>query len=171
MNVVFHIVAGVTAAVLVTDTSQVRKDANYQKILPIALFGFVIGVISHGVLDYTPHCYPVNSKIDILLGLMSIFVLLWMSKGRYKWVFLGALLGCIFPDLVDLLPAMLNKSLSLGLPEYDKFFPWHWKQYSGSIYTGECRVSFINHSLVLFLSCLLLWCRRRDLKVLFGGMK
>jgi len=169
LNVLFHIAAGLSTAVLISDTSQLTKDAEYQQIVPVALSGFVIGVISHGALDYIPHCYPINSKLDISLGLLSILVLLWLSKGRYKWIFLGSLLGCIFPDLVDLAPAMLDQAFNLGLPEFKKLFPWHWKQYSGSIYSGECEVSFINHCLVLLTSSIVWWARRKDLSTLFSS--
>ena len=168
MNVLFHITTGLSTAVLLTDTNEINENSDYRKILPIALFGFVIGIISHGALDYIPHCYPINSKLDILLGLLSILLLLLISKGRYKLIILGSLIGCVFPDIVDLLPSMLNKTLHLGLPEFEKLFPWHWKQYSGSIYSGACNVSFINHSLVALTVLIILWARRKDLLTLVG---
>ena len=167
MNVLFHIATGLTTAVLLTDAKQIKEDTAYKKILPIALSGFVMGIISHGALDYIPHCYPIPSKLDIFLGSLSILVVVLKSKGRYKWIFLASLIGCIFPDLVDLLPAMLNKAFQIGLPEYEKFFPWHWKQYSRSIYSGVCEVSFINHSLVLVTVAIILGARRKDVWRLF----
>lgn len=171
MNVMFHIATGLSTAVLLTDTSEINRNSAYKKILPIALFGFVIGIISHGALDYIPHCYPINSKLDILLGLLSILILLLISKEKYKLIFLGSLIGCVFPDIVDLLPSMLNKFLRLELPVLEKLFPWHWKQYSGSIYTDECNVSFINHSLVLLTVSLILWSRKKDFMTLLVNNK
>jgi len=171
MNVMFHIATGLSTAVLLTDTSEINRNSAYKKILPIALFGFVIGIISHGALDYIPHCYPINSKLDILLGLLSILILLLISKEKYKLIFLGSLIGCVFPDIVDLLPSMLNTSLRLELPVLEKLFPWHWKQYSGSIYTDECNVSFINHSLVLLTVSLILWSRKKDFMTLLVNNK
>ena len=55
MNVLFHIATGLSTAVLLTDTNEINENSNYRKILLIALFGFVIGIISHGALDYIPH--------------------------------------------------------------------------------------------------------------------
>ena len=158
----FHVAVGLTTAVLISDTKQIDEDADYQTILPLALIGFVIGIISHGALDYIPHCYPINWKLDILFGFLSILILLYLSKGRYKLIFFGSLVGCIFPDLVDLLPTVINALFNVALPVYENIFPWHWEQYSGSIYTEECNVSFINHSLVLLTVSLVLWSRRKD---------
>lgn len=171
MNVMFHIATGLGAAVLLTDTHRIKADASYRVIIPTAIMGFITGIIAHGALDYIPHCYPIPSKLDILLGMASIALLLYLGKGRFKWILLASLIGCIFPDLVDLLPAMLNKALDIGLPIYDKVFPWHWKTYSGSIYSGVCDVSFVNHSLVLVTVFLMIWVRRRDLRNMLNFIK
>ncbi len=170
MNVLFHVATGLGTVILLTDTHTIKSNAPLKSILPIAALALCIGVIAHGALDYIPHCYPVNTKIDMSLGLLLILGLLALSKSKYKWIMLGGLTGCVLPDIIDLLPTMLNKNLGLNLPIIDKVFPWHWKQYSGSIYSGNCGVSAINHCLVVITVGLFLWFRKRDVKNILGSL-
>lgn len=76
-------------------------------------------------------------------------------------------LGCVFPDLIDLSPGIINKQLGLSLPTFGNLFPWHLHDYSGSIYTGNCNNSTLNHILLLLTSCVVCWCRRTDVKTMF----
>ena len=73
----------------------------------------------------------------------------------------------IFPDLIDLGPAIANKIFGINLPILEKLFPWHWPHYSGSIYTNNCGVSTLNHFLVVFTVVVICWFRRKDLKTIF----
>ena len=164
MNVLFHIVSGLGTVALVTDTSQLKEDAPIKDIFRVTVFALTLGVISHGVLDYTPHCYPINTKFDMSFGLLLMLTLIGFSRLRYKWIMLGGLLGCILPDLIDLLPAMLNKYLGLNLPKWNKLFPWHWKEYSGSIYNSDCAISNLNHTLLLLTEGIIIWLKQSDLK-------
>ena len=70
---------------------------------------------------------------------------------------------------MDLLPAILNKYVGLHLPIIDKIFPWHWHDYSGSIYTQNCGVSTFNHILVVLTIAVICWFRRVDLLEIVGG--
>lgn len=56
---------------------------------------------------------------------------------RHNGFLLGVcFIGSLFPDLIDLGPAIANKYLGLSLPVF-KVFPWHWQEHSGSIYDGS----------------------------------
>lgn len=69
-------------------------------------------------------------------------------------------LGALFPDLVDLGPAIVNKRLGWSLPVV-KIFPWHWPRYSGSVYDGSRRAeSLVYHLLVGGGSLFLLYANR-----------
>jgi hypothetical protein len=71
--------------------------------------------------------------------------------------------GCIFPDLIDLGPAIVNKRTGWSLPVV-KIFPWHWREYSGSIYDGSRAVeSSLYHLIVAGVCLILLYAYRREL--------
>jgi hypothetical protein len=165
MNVTFHALASfATAAVL----SSKLKSADSRRLfapadLPILAVGFVAGVLMHGLLDYAPHAYSIKSAVDVLLSL-ALFSIALLLAGRRHWLLLGVcFLGCVFPDLVDLGPAIVNKRLGWSLPVV-KVFPWHWREYSGSIYDGSRGVeSFLYHLIVAGGSLILLYAYRRQL--------
>lgn len=163
MNVLFHITAAAGIAVLVTDTDKITKKTPIVNTIATAALAFVIGVVSHGALDYIPHCYPIPSKVDILVGLACILAFVYRADYPYKLIVLCSCVGSIFPDLVDLLPTMLNKYLGWTFFMHDNFFPWHWKIYSGSLYQEDCFVSNINHALVVLVVAVFLWVRKKDL--------
>ena len=83
MNVLFHTTTAIGIAVLMTDTKGFKSSASLKNTCLTALFAFVLGVISHGALDYIPHCYPLPSKIDVILGLGMIVVGVWTVKAKY----------------------------------------------------------------------------------------
>lgn len=143
MNVIFHAASGLG---LFT-----RVQYSKQSFLPRALVLFFGGIICHGILDYIPHCYPLSAKWDILISTVVMAVALYLTKPHHRLLLCISFLGNIFPDLVDLGPAMVNKYLHLNLPIMQKIFPWHWKQYSGSIYDDNCGVSHVNHLLVILV--------------------
>lgn len=142
MNVLFHLTAGFGIALALCNV--VPKP----KVWPTAATGAFIAFISHALLDYTPHCYPINSKIDVIAGFILLLTLSFFARKKYRLIMFATLSGSILPDVIDLLPAILNKQLHLQLPVYNKFFPWHWKIYSGSIYNGSCGTSHINIAMV-----------------------
>ena len=120
------------------------------------IVGFVTVVALHGVLDFVPHGYPFSPGFDIVfcLALFAVFAL--FTKQRNLVLLAACYIGCLFLDLVDLGPAMINKRVNLGLPAV-KIFPWHWREYSGSIYDGSRQFeSSLWHSLLFAASVILL---------------
>lgn len=142
MNVLFHLAAGFGIALAVC------SEAVKPKIWPTATTGALIAFVSHALLDYTPHCYPINSKIDFIAGFILLLALSLFARKGYRLIIFATLSGAVLPDIIDLLPAILNKQLHLELPVYNKVFPWHWKIYSGSIYNGSCNASHINIAMI-----------------------
>lgn len=167
MNVIFHTSTAICVAVLLTDTERIGQSVFSKNSILTSILAFTVGLISHGALDYIPHCYPINSKLDAVVGLTMIFVTTWLTNKKYRFIMGLSFLGCIFPDIVDLLPSILNKQLGLNLPTIDKIFPWHFHDYSGSIYSDNCNNSTLNHLLLLLTICIVCWCRQRDLKIMF----
>jgi len=55
----------------------------------------------------------------------------------------------------------------MNVTVHTKFFPWHWKEYSGSIFYVGDRVSDINHISVIILTAIVCWFRKTDLKNMF----
>lgn len=167
MNVTFHTIAaiGVTAALV---DSQSEKLEPAQKKIAIILVSLIAGVISHGILDYIPHCYPIPSKIDVVAGAAIIFFATYMSNRYYQPLIFSVLIGSILPDIVDLLPNILNKYLNMSISTHSKLFPWHWKIYSGSIYNGDCNVSNLNHIIIIISTLIICAMRKKDIKKIFS---
>ena len=165
MNILFHTATAVgIIAVLADSREEVASKTNeYSK----AAVAFVIGVISHGALDYIPHCYPINSRVDVIAGAIIMTMLTFLSKPNYRWMVGLAFIGCIFPDLIDLSPEILNKFFGLSIPVYENIFPWHWEKYSGSIFIDDCMVSNFNHLLVVIVVVLICLNRKDDLRKIF----
>src|SRR6187401_3267065 len=122
MNVIFHTTTAIGVTVLLTDTSRLGNRPNITQVIPTALYAFVIGIISHGLLDFIPHCYPINSKLDVIAGLAMILCTTWLTNRHFRAITGLACLGAIFPDIVDLGPKIINKYLNLGLTLPDNFF-------------------------------------------------
>jgi hypothetical protein len=168
MNVLFHTTTAIGIVVLLTNTKNIQQSKH---IATTSLIVFVTALFSHGILDYIPHCYPIPSKLDVLLGLIMILTGVLLSNKRYRLIVALAFLGCIIPDLIDLSPAIMNKQLGWHLPIFNKIFPWHLKTYSGSIYNGQCTVSNINHIVLVVLIGAVFWLRRSTMKRIFNGNK
>ena len=167
MNIIFHTTTAISVAVLLTDTKRIEQGSTSKKILWTSIFGFIVGVISHGALDYIPHCYPVNAKLDAIAGLTMILTTTWLTNKKYRLIMGLSFLGSIFPDLVDLLPGIIIKQLGLSLPTNNKIFPWHLHDYSGSIYQHNCDNSTLNYILLLLIIIIVCWCRWTDAKTIF----
>jgi hypothetical protein len=145
MNVLFHLSVGVG----IISTFSNNKTISAKHIFA----GGILGVLSHGILDYIPHCYPINSKVDALVGLSFLIGFLLLVKNKWRLLSVVVLVGCILPDLIDLGPTIVNKLLNFNIfPEFNNFFPWHYHDYSGSIYNQVCSVSNVNHFLTLLFS-------------------
>lgn len=176
MNVIFHTTVAVGIAVLINETQQLARYGSGLKQLGIGSLAFAVGVVSHGVLDYIPHCYPINSKLDVIASSLFMGVALVGVRWQYKLILGMTFLGCIFPDLIDLAPAILNKYVGTNLPIIEKIFPWHIHEYSGSIFAKECRasplnyrVSFLNHGLVVLTVAIVCWARSKDAMAMIFG--
>ena len=168
MNVIFHTLASVaTAAVLSTQLKE-KKPINSITGLTILVIGFTTGILLHGLLDWIPHQYPLPSVLDVVVSLILFSIIFMLAHNEARWILFACFLGAIFPDLVDLGPAILNRQMQLHLPTA-KIFPWHWKEYSGSIYDGSRHwLSIFNHLVVAGMSgCLILKFRQRLLRNLF----
>jgi hypothetical protein len=160
MNVMFHTVASIaTASVLSAQLKE--KPIKSATGLTILAAGFATGILLHGVLDWSPHQYPLPSVPDVVVSLIPFSAMFMVAHHEARWILFACFLGAIFPDLVDLGPAILKKQMQLNLATV-KIFPWHWKQYSGSIYDGSRQwLSNLNHLLVAGVSgCLIVRYRR-----------
>ena len=162
MNVIFHTLASVaTAAVLSTQLKE-KKLINSTG-LTILVIGFTTGILLHGLLDWMPHQYPLPSVLDVVVSLILFSIIFMLAHNEARWILFACFLGAIFPDLVDLGPAILNRQMQLHLPTV-KAFPWHWKEFSGSIYDGSQRwLSLANHMLVAGVSGWLIFRYRQSL--------
>ncbi|HEY7403908.1 MAG TPA: hypothetical protein VIB39_10325 [Candidatus Angelobacter sp.] len=154
-----------TAAVLTSrDTGQEPTRSAMRDQLPVLAGGFVAGLLLHGVLDFLPHSYPIKPSLDVASSLCLFGAAIIFSKRRHLLLITACFLGAIFPDLIDLGPAILKSRLGWSLPVVKKTFPWHWPQYSGSIYDGSKALqSFSLHVVVIGLSLGVLYQYRRAL--------
>jgi len=125
--------------------------------------GLGIGVLAHGLLDVAPHSYPLPSVPDVAIALAIFVVSVVLAKREQHLLVLACFAGAALADLVDLGPEITNRHLGMRLPVV-QVFPWHWHQYSGSIYDGSRWVqSLIAHFAVVGVSLVLLWRYRRSL--------
>jgi len=168
MNVLFHTTTAIGIVALLTNTNKIERT-KYS--IQTGIIVFIVGILSHGILDYIPHCYPIPSKLDVLLGSLMILTGVVLSNKRYRMIVALAFLGSIIPDLIDLSPAIMNKQLGWQLPIFNKIFPWHLKAYSGSIYTGQCTISTINHLVLMVLIGITFLCRRSAVNQIFNRNK
>jgi hypothetical protein len=160
LNVLFHIATG---ASIIAASSRFNNETKKDFVL-ITGASFVLGLISHGILDYTPHCYPINSKIDAITSLLIISLSLWFTKRKWKLTVAFTFLGCLLPDIIDLAPEIINSQLSTSLPTFENVFPWHKQEYSGSIYSHNCEVSKFNHILTLIFCGIIVAMNKMNLK-------
>lgn len=167
MNVIFHTSTAIGATVLLTGTERLGNKPTVTQVIPTALSVFLLGIISHGVLDYIPHCYPLHSKIDVIGGTVMILSVLWFTNASYRLVMGLSFFGSLLPDLIDHTPELLNKHFNLEITVHNNIFPWHWPEYSGSIYDGACIVSTLNHLLLIFTLIFIAWIKRKDLQRIF----
>ncbi|MBB4035029.1 hypothetical protein GGR21_000918 [Dysgonomonas hofstadii] len=164
MNVIFHVATAISLTIALTDTNKIKtvKDT----IIP-ACGGLISGVFAHGIIDYLPHTYPLSAKPDIIISFLLIAAMLVIANKQYILILSFTIFGCVLPDLVDLLPPMMNKYLGFQISVNEKIFPWHMPEYSGSIFAGKSLASDINHIAVLLITVMICWCRRSDFSNIF----
>jgi hypothetical protein len=163
MNVTFHAIGSfATAAVLSLKGTENRRSRSA---LMKYLIGFVTGILVHGVLDLSPHQYPIPSKVDVILAPVLLLLFLFCSQKQDYPLILACFAGCVFPDIIDLGPVIVDKYLGISLPRLPfRLFPWHTKEYSGSIYDGSRNnESNIYHILVLVIGFGLIYAYRKNL--------
>ena len=159
MNVTFHTLAALGTAAALSSKEQFSAHGRTS----ILLAGFGAGVLLHGVADYLPHSYPIAPGLDTVLSLTLFAAAFAFAKRQHRLLIGACFLGALFPDLVDLGPSIINHRLGWSVPAV-KIFPWHWRQYSGSIYDGSRLFdSLLLHLVVIGLSVSLLYTYRREL--------
>jgi len=165
MNVTFHVLSAVGATAVLSsrqkDWESRKSPASFS--LPGLAGALIAGVLLHGVLDWIPHSYPINSVVDVGASLALLAVAMALVRQRHRLPLSMCALGSLLPDLVDLGPAIINKRLGWSLPVF-KFFPWHWPQFSGSIYDGSRGFTSLScHLLVVTASLAMLYLYRDSL--------
>lgn len=151
MNVTFHTLAALATVAVLSPKIKPQNVFSVPSLKEFAVLalGFAAGIAIHGILDYTPHNYPLPSIIDVFLSLFLLALWLVIVKPHLRLLTLVCFIGGIFPDLVDLGTAIINKRLGTNLPVV-KIFPWHWADYSGSVYDGSHPIeSVVYHSAVV----------------------
>jgi len=139
VNVTFHTLAALATAAVLSHRDESksigresgRSAPSYRATSLVT--GFAAGLLLHGLLDYLPHWYPIASRADVILSIALVTAAITFAKQRHRFLIAVCFSGAIFPDLVDLGPAILNMQFGWSLPVI-KVFPWHWPQFSGSVY-------------------------------------
>jgi hypothetical protein len=165
VNVTFHTLTSISAAAVLSSRGAGKKSrpTSFHDSVLVLTGGFLGGVLLHGLLDYLPHSYPIPSVLDAIFSLALFVIAIALAQPHHRLLVAACFLGAVFPDLVDLGPAIVNKNLGWSVPVV-KLFPWHWRQYSGSIY-DESRnfVSLFWHLAIVGVSVSLLFGYRRTL--------
>jgi hypothetical protein len=152
MNILLHTTTAITIAATTIGKSEFLDDKPIVPTLKKGLFVFLAAFISHAALDFIPHCYPLPAKIDVIVSLAVFGLFLFRIQKEFRIFMILAFVGGIFPDLIDLGPAIIGKYTVLSFGSSSKVFPWHWEGFSGSIYNFNCAKSYF------YLACLLLVC-------------
>lgn len=125
--------------------------------------GFLAGIVIHGALDLLPHNYPLSPPIDVFvaLGLIGLTGILVQKRNRLLVVI--CFFGALFPDIFDHGPLIAARRFGIAVPHLPfKIFPWHWKEYSGSIYDGRNWVtSLLGHVVIAGFSLAAIAYRRK----------
>lgn len=152
MNVTFHALGSIaTAAVLSLNLIEKRNSVSAFKKYAV---GFTVGILIHGVLDFLPHNYPIASKLDVIFALFILILSLFLTQNQNRFLVLSCFSGAIFPDVIDLSAGIINKHFKIPIPQFDfKVFPWHWKEYSGSIYDGSRFIASTIYHISVLLIC------------------
>ena len=148
-----------------------RRETSPLRSGLVLLASFVLGVLSHGVLDGLLHQYPIPRMIDPPAAVAGIALWCALVQSRFRLLFIVTFLGAILPDLIDLSSAIANRLFQLRLPTLAEslgfhlpaghFFPWHWPEGSGSIFDGtRDAVSLTNHIIVMSFVTAAVWTNR-----------
>jgi len=167
LNVTFHTLAALAIGQSAACRLQVAERRRQR--VAIWVVTFLLGVMSHGVLDGLPHEYPFQWLGETVAT--TALLVIWMAiiQPRYRVLLLVAVAGALLPDVIDHVPRDLNRHLGTHLPELTKLFPWHHRGGSGSLsgtVSPDARVASIaNHVIVVTFSVVMLVISRRALRV------
>jgi hypothetical protein len=166
LNVAFHTLSAL--AIGQTAATRIEVAATRRRRVGIAVWVFLLAVMSHGVLDGLPHEYPFKWLGDTVST--TALVVTWMAivQPRHRALLLLAIGSAVLPDVIDHVPRDFNRHLGTHLPELTKLFPWHHRGGSGSL-SGEqpldARIASIaNHIIVVTFSGVMLWLSRGALR-------
>src|SRR5262245_41610927 len=165
MMVPFHILAAAAIAHLAVASLKGATDPTPRApgIAMIAAVG-VLAVLSHGILDGLKHGYPLSPLVGTACGALLGIAWCLMVRPHLALLFVVAMAGSIAPDVIDLGPEILREQTGIALLSHADFFPWHWRQGSGSMEAGDPdrardlrvprnqAVSYTNHAIVLAFS-------------------
>ena len=152
MNVTFHALGSFAAAAVLS----LKSDENWISVSALKKYavGFCAGILVHGILDFLPHNYPLSSKFDVIFALVLFLFFLLMAQKQNRLLVLVCFVGAIFPDLIDLSAAIADKHLGIPVsPLSFKIFPWHWKDFSGSVYDDSRNLESNIYHLSFLLVC------------------
>ncbi len=156
MNVTFHTIASIATTSALSYKSDKTGNPSATTAIIKCAAGFVIGILIHGILYFLPHEYSLRPAFDVLLALLLIALTFAFTQKQNKLLLVACFVGGIFPDLVDLGPAILKKYFGFPLLLSSKIFPWHWKEFSGSLYDESRKMeSTLFHAILLLFSNLL----------------
>jgi hypothetical protein len=180
LNVAFHALAalaiGQTAACRTAPSQRpapggdvvLDSERRVSRRFWIAAVVFVLGVMSHGVLDGLPHEYAFKWLGDTIASATLVGVWLAITKPGYRSLLLIAIAGAVLPDVIDHVPRDINRHLGTHLPELRKLFPWHHRGGSGSlsgVVPFDAHVASIaNHVIVVSFCAAALWLSRGTLR-------
>ena len=119
VNVLFHTLAGGAIAVLLAPPANTKRLSKGLR----CASAFVLSVLSHGLLDWAPHCYPIASKVDVIVSLAIMIFAFFRSAKAFRPILIAAFVGAILPDVLDLSPAILAKQTGWNVPVFPHFFP------------------------------------------------
>jgi hypothetical protein len=166
LNVAFHALAGL--AIGQTAACQAARAARPGARAAIAAAAFVLGVMSHGVLDGLPHEYPLRWLGETITSLTLVTTWMVITRPGYRALPLIAIAGALLPDVIDHVPEDLNRHLGTHLPVWPNVFPWHHRGGSGSlsgVVPRDARIASIaNHVIVVAFCAATLWLSRQALR-------
>ena len=166
MNVTFHTTGALATAAFLSSTQvhAVSEDRTVPRCsLLIGVIAVVAGIVEHGIMDYLPHSYPIPSGVDVFVSITLFVVAIGLTRPKFRVLVTACFIGSILPDLVDLGPPILNRHLDWTLPTV-RIYPWHWPQYSGSLYHGAKKLqSVVSHSVLIGVCVSLCWFYRHSL--------
>jgi hypothetical protein len=96
-----------------------------------------MALLTHGVLDGLKHGYPLTPPVDVLVSLLLALAWVALVRPPFRSLVACAIAAAILPDVIDHTPWMLRRE-GLVVPWFESgpFFPWHWRDGSGSLKVG-----------------------------------